>query len=50
MEFRDSLIASAAEIVKDFVIEFADINHLSAHYAKLCALCEIIPAYARGFH
>jgi|HubBroStandDraft_4_1064222.scaffolds.fasta_scaffold58201_3 hypothetical protein len=32
-------MASAPEIVKDFVIEFRHIDHLLARYARLCALC-----------
>ena len=36
--FRDSLIASLSAIVKDFVIKFSYINHVSVHYAILCAL------------
>jgi hypothetical protein len=34
-------MASAPEIVKDFVIEFRHIDHLFARYARLCALCAL---------
>jgi hypothetical protein len=34
-------MASAPEIVKDFVIEFRYIDHLFARYARLCASCAL---------
>jgi hypothetical protein len=41
-------MASASEVVKDFVIEFGHLNHLFAQYARLCALCAIADAGTWG--